>query len=266
MEPGFTAEENPAVPGTRALQRAMGLLRAFDDEHPRWSLSALSIKLDLSKSTVHRILTALEREGFLLRPYESTEFQLGPELIVLGSRALRAVDVRGAARPELRLLAEKTGEDVTLESLVGSEVLILDEQRGRNLMGVGTPIGTLWPAHATSTGKVLLADAPEAMKEPEAGLVAFTANTIVSWEEWTATLEEVRRNGYATNIEELEYGFAAVAAPVWDRNGRTTAAISVGGSIQRIGKDRIPDLVETVRVAALRVSERLGYRRTNERS
>ena len=266
MEYSSTVDENPAIPGTRALQRAMDLLRAFDDERPRWSLSALSVKLDLSKSTAHRILTALEREGFLLRPSGSNEFQLGPELIVLGSRALRAIDVRAAARSELRFLAEKTGEDVTLESLVGTEVLILDEQRGRNLMGVGTPVGTLWPAHATSTGKVLLAHAPEAMKEPEGGLVAFTANTIVSWERWTATLEEVRRSGYATNIEELEYGFAAVAAPVWDRNGRTTAAISVGGSIHRIGKDRIPDLVDIVRVAALRVSERLGYRRTNERS
>ena len=110
-----------------------------------------------------------------------------------------------------------------------------------------------------------MANAENPMKEPPDGLVAFTAHTIVSWEEWEDTLAKVRKDGYATNIEELEHGYAAVAAPVRDQTGHTVAAISIGGPIHRIGKDRIVEFVKNVRAATLCVSERLGYRSENEK-
>jgi len=181
-------------------------------------------------------------------------------MIVLGTLALKAVDVRAVARPELVFLAETTGEDASLESLVGTEVLILDEEGGRGLMGLGTEVGTRWPAHATATGKVLLAGAESAMTEPTDGLHPMTAHTITSWERWTETLSEVREKGFATNIEELEYGFHSVAAPIRDRDGRTIASLSLGGSVHRVTLDRIPELAKAVKEAAARVSERLGYR------
>ena len=194
-----------------------------------------------------------------MRMPEGPEYQLGPELNVLGARALNGIDVREAARAELQSLAKTAGEDVTLECLAGPEVLLLHEERGQSLLGLGSPIGTLWPAHATSTGKVLLANAEEPAEEPPGGLVAITDHTIVSWKEWNATLAEVRKNGFATNIEELEYGYAAVGTPLRDHNGRATAAISIGGPLHRIGKDRIPELVYIVRASASRISGRLGY-------
>ncbi len=211
-------------------------------------------------ATAHRMLSVLEREGFVVRPSGSTDFQLGPEMIVLGVLALKTVDVRAVARPELQFLADTTGEDAYLESLVGTEVLVLEEVRGRGLLGLGTEVGTRWPAHATATGKVLLADAEGAMTEPVEGLHPMTAHTITSWEKWTDTLSEVREKGYATNIEELEYGFISVAAPIRDREGQTTASLSVGGSAHRLTMDRIPELAKAVKEAASRVSERLGYR------
>jgi DNA-binding IclR family transcriptional regulator len=206
------------------------------------------------------MLGVLEREGFVVRPSGSADFRLGPEMIVLGTLALKAVDVRAVARPELVFMAETTGEDASLESLVGTEVLILDEEGGRGLMGLGTEVGTRWPAHATATGKVLLAGAESAMTEPTDGLHPMTAHTITSWERWTETLSEVREKGFATNIEELEYGFHSVAAPIRDRDGRTIASLSVGGSVHRVTLDRIPELAKAVKEAAARVSERLGYR------
>ena len=127
-------------------------------------------------------------------------------------------------------------------------------------MGLGSEVGTRWPAHATATGKVLLSCANQAMTEPMDGLHPMTAHTITSWETWTETLSEVRRKGYATNIEELEYGFVSVAAPILDREGLTTASLSVGGTAHRITTDRIPGLAKSVQDAAARVSERLGYR------
>jgi DNA-binding IclR family transcriptional regulator len=248
------------IPGTRAVQRALSLLRAFSEERPRWNLTDLSAEVGLSMATAHRMLSVLEQDGFVVRPSGSADFQLGPEMIVLGALALKAVDVRALARPELVFLAESTGEDAYLESLVGAEVLILDEERGRGLMGLGTEVGTKWPAHATASGKVLLAGAEISMAEPPGGLQPMTGHTITSWEVWTETLSEVREKGYATTIEELEYGFISVAAPIRDREGRTAASLSVGGIAHRVTVDRIPELAKAVQEAAARVSKRLGYR------
>jgi IclR family pca regulon transcriptional regulator len=237
-------------------------LRAFSERCPKWSLTELSKEVGLSKATAHRMLNALEKEGFVVRLAGGAEYQLGPEMIVLGALALKGVDIRVTARPELRALAETTGEDASLELLVGTEVLIIDEERGRGLMGLSTEIGTRWPAHATATGKVLLSVAGKALVEPEGGLASITTHTITSWEELTEVLSEVRNEGFATNIEELEYGYVSVAAPVRDREGGAAAAISVGGSTHRITPDRIPELAGAVKEAALRVSERLGFRDT----
>jgi len=248
------------IPGTRAVKRVLSLLSAFSEIRPTWSLTELSAEVGLSKATAHRMLSVLEQEGFVVRPSGSADFQLGPEMIVLGVLALKSVDVRAVARPELRFLAKTTGEDASLETLVGTEVLILDEERGRGLLGLGTEVGTRWPAHATATGKTLLSCADHEMTEPTDGLHPMTAHTITSWESWTETLSEVREKGYATNLEELEYGYHSVAAPIRDREGRATASLSVGGSAHRVTMDRIPELAKAVQEAAARVSERLGYR------
>jgi IclR family acetate operon transcriptional repressor len=104
------------------------------------------------------------------------------------------------------------------------------------------------------------------MTEPPGGLACLTAHTITSWEKWTETLSEVREKGYGTNIEELEYGYISVAAPVLDGEGKTIAALSVGGSAHRVTVDRIPELAKVVREAASRVSDRLGYRGSQLRS
>jgi len=260
MKASFKNNAPGTIPGTRAVHRVLSLLKAFPEDKPKRSLTELAAEVGLNKSTAHRMLSVLEQEGFVHRSPESGSFQLGPEMIVLGSRALRAIDTREAARPELKALAETTGEHATLESLVGAEVLILDEARGLGLLGLDSSIGTRWPAHATATGKVLIALAEVAVPEPPGGLPAITNHTVVSWDEWLRVVSEVREQGYATNIEELEYGYISVAAPVRDGDGRTIASLSVGGSVHRVTRDRIPALAESVREAASRLSERLGYR------
>ena len=265
MKASFKPDSLPTIPGTQAVQRLLSLLRAFPEESPKRSLTELSEAAGLNKATAHRMLSVLEREGFVYRSPDTGEFQLGSEMIVLGARALKAIDIRAAARPELQALADSTGETSTLEILVNDEVLILDEERGRGLLVLASEIGTRWPAHATATGKVLLAAAGAAHHGTQEGLLALTEHTIVSWDQLVATFSEVRNDGYATNIEELEYGYISIAAPVRDREGRTTAALSVGGSVERVTVDRIPSLAKAVQEAAFSISERLGYRMSREK-
>jgi DNA-binding IclR family transcriptional regulator len=189
-------------------------------------------------------------------------WRLGNEAIVLGALALRSNDLVTAARPELEALVRETGETATLEILIGDEVEILDGIEGPYLVGASSEIGTRWPAHATSTGKVLMA-AGRAAREGRRDrtrnhLRKLTTRTITEPSRLERELEKARKRGWATAIEELEIGYVAVGAPVRNHTSRVVAAVSVGGPASRLREKRIPELGESVVRAAHRVSRRLG--------
>ena len=161
MKPNSKSSLPRPYPGTQAVQRAIHLLKAFSNLRPELSLSELAEFARLKKTTAFRLLTALESEGMLLRDPDTETYRLGPEVLALAGKALRSNDLRSASRPELERLAHETRETVTLEILAGDQVMILDEVFGGYLIGTAQWIGTRWPVHATSTGKVLLAYLPQ---------------------------------------------------------------------------------------------------------
>ncbi|MDB4889422.1 MAG: putative IclR family transcriptional regulator [Gemmatimonadetes bacterium] len=250
-------------PGTQAVRRAFSVLKAFDSVHPEWSVSDLSRHIGLHKTTTFRLLGALVHEGMLEREETSGTYRLGPELIALGSQALRSTDLYNASHAELEAVARDTGEAATIEILVGDEVVILDEVRGRYLVGGRPDFGLRFPAHATSTGKLLLAaergENATAKRAKKGRLAKLTSKTITDPDELEKELAKVTRQGFATAIDEIEEGFAAVGAPIRDFGGRTVAAMSVGGARVRFTRARITELTARVREAADLVSRRLGY-------
>ena len=245
-------------PGAQAVARAIAVLKAFTDSNPQLTLAEITRATRLNRATAYRLLAALEKEGLVARDKESEAYRLGPEAITLGARALRANDLRSVSRPELEALAQAAGETATLEVLAGGEVLILDEVHGHHLVGSTPSIGTRWPAHATSTGKVLLAHVPEAALPRS--LPQLTEKTITRPGALRRELACIREQGYATNVSELEAGYNAVSAPVRDHEGKVVAAISVGGPDARLAPDRLEEIAKIVQDAAGRISQRLGYR------
>jgi DNA-binding IclR family transcriptional regulator len=247
--------------GTQSVVRAINLLKLFSDERPEWSLSELARAANLNKTTAHRLLTTLERAGLLARHPRSGAYRLGPEIIALGGRALRANDLRSAGLAELEALVARVGEAATLEILVGDQVLILEEIAARHLIAPWQTIGTRHPAHATSTGKLLLAFLPPteraAVLRPP--LVALTGHTITDLTALERQMAEIRARGYATACGELEPDYVAVSAPVCNHDGQVVAAVSIGGPASRLSGDRLPDVIAHVRLAGQRISERLGH-------
>jgi DNA-binding IclR family transcriptional regulator len=265
MKQRFTMR-NSAGSGTQAVDRALAVLVALGDARPAPGLSALSLELGLHKTTVSRMLGALERSGFVERDVEHHGYRLGPTLLRLGVQAKRSTGLYEAARPTLVELAAATGETASLEVLVADEVLILDEAHGHFLIGSRSEIGTRWPAHATSTGKVLLAAArfetigePRATAHaPRARLARITPYTITTRAAFERELAKVSDAGYAIAREELAPGVLAIGAPVRNGEGRVVAAISVTGPLSRLTATRISGLATTLRQAAERVSARMG--------
>jgi DNA-binding IclR family transcriptional regulator len=250
-----------AYPGTQAVLRAISLLKAFTPDHPERSLAELCRGVGLNKTTAYRLLSALESEGLVERPPGGEGYRLGPELLALGNRALRAGELRQAGRPELLALAQQTRETATLEVRIDRDVLILDEALGGYVIGSTPSIGTRWPAHATSTGKVLLAflAADELERWLRGPLPAPTRRTQSDPAALRGELLRVRERGVAVSAEELEPGFVAVGAPVRQAAGDVVAAISVGGPKSRLTPERVSAIARAVRDAATRISRRLGY-------
>lgn len=262
-------------PGTQAVTRAIQLLKQFDDEKPVRSLNELVEATRLNKTTIFRILSALENEGLLRRTPEGS-YRLGSEMVALGGRAMRSNELRTVSHAVIRELSQATGETVTLETLHISQnnprdtavdhqwhMLVIDETLSRYRVGIAQFIGSRLPVHATSTGRCVLAHAsPDTLEQffqlPRA---QFTDGTLHSKEELEDVLAEVKTQGFAIVQGEIEVGLIAVGAPIFDVNGRVHSAISVVVPSFRVNRGDLPELAQFVVSHANAISHRLGYRK-----
>ncbi len=248
-------------PGTQAVLRAVALLKSFDDDNPEWRLSELTRTLGLSKTTVFRLLSALESEGLIARSANGSGYVLGNEIITMAGYALRNNDLRSSARQALENLASTTGETASLEIISGDEMLIIDEVVGGHLVSGVRSLGTRWPLHGTSTGLAILATWPAAKLESylKRDLQPITPCTITDNRTLRELLRQVSTLGYAVSDEMLELGLVAIGAPIANFDGGVEAAISIYGPKNRLEKHRIETIGALVREQALNISVRLGY-------
>lgn len=252
--------------GTQAIDRALYVLSAFDDHNPTLSLTDLVERLELNKTTVFRILTALENAGYVQKT-DAGDYRLGSELIALGGRAARANPLRQAAHDPLRDLTRETGETTTLEIPRTDPdghafMLVIDEALGKHLVGITQYIGTRLPIHATSTGKAVLAHLPPDDRAAylQHPLHAITERTHTDAGAFADELRIAGERGYALVGGELEEGLVAVGAPIFNHAAQPIAAISLVGPSVRLSRSLAVELAPVVIHAAHRISHALGYR------
>ncbi len=252
---------NDLYTGTQAVRRAVALLKAFEPDGKALTPAELSQRVELNRSTVYRLLNALQHEG-LIAADEQGRYRLGPELAILGALALRQIDLRALAQPYMRSLVAQTGETVDLEVLHGAQTLIIDEVSGDHLVSAASNVGTLYPAHCASTGKALLAQlAPEAVHVAlEGALVARGPRSITDRDALSEELALVRARGYATSYDELEAHLNAIGAAIFDHRGVAVAAISVSAPAARLPYEREAEVAALVMHVSKAISAQLGYR------
>ncbi len=197
------------------------------------------------------------------RAQDGESYVLGPEVVVMGGRALRTNNLRTLARPELEALADQTNETASLEILSRREMLVIDEIVGGHLMSGVPSLGSRWPLYASSTGLAMLAFLPE---ETSAGLLPatltpVTSATTISRVALRRELADTRERGYSMADETLEVGLIALAAPVYNHDGQVIATVSVAGPKVRITPACVAEIGAQVAATAERVSARLGYRK-----
>lgn len=248
-----------------AIGRSVEVLREFLRPSAHMTTEELVRRTDLPKTTVHRIVAELVRIGLLERV--ASGLQLGTLLFELGQFAPRARTLREAARPILTDLSHATNMNVGLGVLDGTDVVYVDLYAGRDAPRQPQQSGTRWPAHASCSGKAILAHAGDEAVEAvlDAGMRQLTPRTITSRSDLLAELEEIRRKGAAYDRGESFLNVAAVGVPVFAPDGSIVAAVSISGLAGRINLQRFDVAARASAIAIARLLASGAGARTSAR-
>jgi DNA-binding IclR family transcriptional regulator len=242
----------------KTVDRALQLLLSFEEADQEYRVGELAAMLGVDKSVASRLAATLAERGFLERDSENGAFRLGPELGRLGLLATSSRhNLVALAQRTMERLAAEVGETVYLAVLESNKVVNVAQAEGHHLIGIGDWVGWRTEPHCTANGKVLLTFA-DGRKIGDLSLEAFTERTITSTDELRSELEGVRRNGWATSVDEFEEGLHGVAVPVFDASGSCRAALSVAGPSYRMSRSRLSELAERCKEAAMEIGTRLG--------
>lgn len=240
----------PSTP-TSMIERMTLVMDAFDGANARLTLQEIVERSGLARSTVHRILDQLVRLRWL--DHRSGDYGLGMRSLELGGLAVAHNTLREATAPLLHDLHARTGTTVHLHVLDRLDVVCLDKVTGRDGAALPTRVGGRIPAHATASGKAILAwtDPRQVDAMFRGKLVSRTPRTLPSMEALDQELSAVRaRGGLAYDREEAAPGVACVAAPLRG-SGRAVAAVSLTGDARRMDLNRLsPFVAETARRAS----------------
>jgi len=246
--------------GAQAVDRAAQLVAAVLEDGPTRSLAELAAASGLAKSTASRLLHSLERGGLVERA--ATGFRPGPLFVQFAWRSGGDADLATLAQPHLERLGAETGETVNLGVARAGSVEQIAQVDSRYVLGGTNWVGRRVPLHASALGKVLLAFGGVTLEPGR--LEALAPATVTSRSRLERQLAQVRRDGVAVTVDELEPGLVAVAAPVWRSGAQLVAAISVSGPAHRLGAERLSEVRSACVLRAGELSAALGHRRTRE--
>ncbi|MDW8806977.1 IclR family transcriptional regulator C-terminal domain-containing protein [Streptomyces scabiei] len=236
----------------RSFERGLAVVRAFDAEHPALTLSEVARTCELTRAAARRFLLTLVDLGYVHT--DGRLFRLTPRVLELGYAYLSGVTLPDLAVPHLERLVAQVGESSSLCVLDGDDIVYVARVGARRIMTATITVGTRFPAHVTSVGRVVLAHLPDEeidARLARADLVPLTRRTLTSADRLRTELRRVRRQGYAVVDQELEEGLRSVAAPVRDRHGEVVAGVNIPvhagrTSAESVRRDLLPHLLATV--------------------
>jgi uracil phosphoribosyltransferase len=262
-----TAVENGAGDSgefVQSLERGLSVIRAFDAEHARLTLSEVAAATGLSRAAARRFLHTLVHLGYMRTA--GGRFELRPKILELGYAYLSSLTLPEVAMPHLEELVAEVHESSSVSELDGGDVVYIARVPTRRIMTVTISVGTRFPAYATSMGRVLLAAQPEAWLDAylsTASLHHLTGHTITTESGLRQELRKIRARGWALIDQELEEGLRSLAAPIRDSDGTVVAAVNVATHAGRRSLDSIvADLLSPLLATAERIERDLSSARS----
>lgn len=241
------------------MARGMAILESFDTERQRLNATLAAQRAGMTRAAARRHLLTLAHLGYL--ETDASYFWLSSKVLRFSGSYLASARLPRVVQPTLSRLAMHTAESFSVVVLDGEQVVIVARSGSTRVFAYGLHLGARLPAHATSTGRVLLAakrksDFNAWMKEEghpgDRELSRLTSHTVVEPKKFRAVIEQVRADDYCVASEEHELGVHALAVPLRNLQGRTVAALNVVTSPQRLEMgvlqcDLLPLLLEAAR-------------------
>lgn len=236
----------PASSGVGVVDRAAAILRAVEGGDHRFS--AIANATGLPRATAHRLIRALEDQGFLAH-YGGYGYRLGPGLLRLADRAARELPLREVAHPVLEHLVRVTGESAQLFVRSGDERVCVDAVESANELRTIVPVGASLPLFAGSAAKVFLAHAPDAERH---------LRKARDLERFRRDVELVATRGWASSTDERQSGVGSVSAPIVGEHDELLGVVSVSGPASRMRRTSARRYAPAVMEAARRIERSLG--------
>jgi DNA-binding IclR family transcriptional regulator len=236
----------------KAVEQTLQILDVLA-ESPGLALPEIAERIGLATPNAHKLILHLQEASLVETGLIDKRYRLGARrLAALTERSLSTLSHWEAFRASVPALLALTGMHGLVAKLVGSRVVFVEQTRGPDLA-----LGRAFPAHATSLGKALLAEAPASVLD-EVVLDAWSARTITDRKELEADLAVTRERGWALEDGELDVRRRSVGAVVRDHRGTAVAAIGIGGLGKELSDERLPELVDHVLDEAQKVTDALG--------
>lgn len=246
----------------QSVDRALGLLEALAEAGGEAALTDLSRRTSLNISTCHHLLSTLVNWGYVAKVPGRRSYALGARVLYLGQACLRQVDLPRRAQPHVDRINAVTGETVHLAVLQSDHIVTLLKREARHAVRVDTGVlGKSDAAHATATGKAMLAWLPEDQIRhilSVQGMNPCTDKTITNVAAFIEELRLVRRNGYAMDREEFQPGVICVGSAIRDHAGAVVGAISASTPAMRASEDHLALMRGEVIAATTALSAELG--------
>jgi IclR family pca regulon transcriptional regulator len=211
-----------------SLARGLEVICAFTRTRPKMTLSDISRATGMTRATVRRFILTLVREGYADR--DEKLFYLKPKVLELGYAALSSMGMIEVLQPAMNELAKTLQESVFAAVLAGEDVIYIARATSDRLVNVSISVGSRAPAHAVSTGRVLLANEdPDVLAGylDKVKLEKLTPNTIISKVKLRAAIEDARIANYSIVDQELEEGLGSISVPIRSSDGKVIAALNV---------------------------------------
>jgi IclR family acetate operon transcriptional repressor len=258
---GIDDDSDSRASGVQSVDRALLIIETLAEDDEGYRLTDLAVRTGLSPSTVHRLLTTLEKRRFVQFDRSESMWHIGAQSFAVGSTFVRRRNFATQALPYLRKLRDQTRETANLAVVDDGSIVILTRVESREIMRSVTRVGGRVPMAASGLGKALLSTYPEedvfAIIRRE-GMPRLTSKSIVRAGELCKSLHDTRQRGYSIDDEEAQVGLRCVSAVVYDNHREPLAAISVSGKASRVPNDRLPTLGKFVQEVATELTCALG--------
>jgi DNA-binding IclR family transcriptional regulator len=242
-----------------SVDKALVVLRLLHDDGPL-GVSELAERLDVARSTAHRLLGTLMHHGFVEQDRMTRNYRLGPFFTQQGVETKAVLQLRAIAMPTMRTLSAEFDETVQLTVLEGANCRFVDGVSGNRPLKTSVQSGSVLPAYATASGKALLAELDDETVSAlytRKKLPTITGHTVPTMATLLDQLARIRRDGYSLNDGETEDGVGALAVPVRGRSGHALGAIAFSLPTVRMRPENTRRMLPRLIASAAAISETL---------